>query len=538
MNLETWKNSTLKNYLNKHTITDSDLNLLITFLVENNDLKLERLSVPQALNKAKTWQHRQLKKAQATVESGIVEEVYKFSNGLKFVRLVDQASKIWEGKHMGHCVGGEEYQDSSNLYSLRDRNNFPHATLEINGKWIEQINGKSNKVLADRYQKYLIEFFKNKQFSFYNNEVCEKFNYTVLSEEEIFFRRISFDDSREFCSETVVYGPISAENLTVKKGSFLEYFIKTYPSFSKPNLKELSFFTVFEFFFNKNDVEMQARLLTSVGGRVGKTFLDIIISKSIRRARYKTLDLLLPLIPKGNGLDEYVDEAVSFNRVRVLDKLYSLLDSEEEKSYFVAKVARVSMYCWCPETLAWANSIQEIKITANHILDALRSREKEPGKNIEFFKEIVLKYKENGMEKPDRIFISALSEDPSLLKILIELGIEVPPDKQNPVMIKAISSANWEAINQLLALGYKMDFPVHPYLANAARKGSLELVEFLLDKDKEIKEGHYEALSVSYQRGHTQIRKILLRKIYWLEFLQSIKETAINLKLGFKKILK
>lgn len=98
-----------------------------------------------------------------------------------------------EGDAMGHCVGGYGYQDMVNrgdrmIYSLRDPQHQPHATMELeptrtrspggqllDGTWtgapgefspahenalIHQIQGKGNEVPKPEYQQRLKQFFE------------------------------------------------------------------------------------------------------------------------------------------------------------------------------------------------------------------------------------------------------------------------------------------------------------------------------------------------------------------------------------------
>lgn len=81
-----------------------------------------------------------------------------------FYRLKPSELKL-EGKLMGHCVGGNEYairlkRKEIEILSLRDENNAPHVTIEIEKKTgiSRQISGKGNKPPKDTYDKFISEY--------------------------------------------------------------------------------------------------------------------------------------------------------------------------------------------------------------------------------------------------------------------------------------------------------------------------------------------------------------------------------------------
>ena len=69
---------------------------------------------------------------------------------------------------MGHCVGGycnEVRKKATYIFSLRDKKNEPHVTIEIepdNGKYnVIQIQGKQNSEPSPEYKEMVKEFFQN-----------------------------------------------------------------------------------------------------------------------------------------------------------------------------------------------------------------------------------------------------------------------------------------------------------------------------------------------------------------------------------------
>tara|TARA_B100000214_G_scaffold274245_1_gene204391 strand:- start:9776 stop:11968 length:2193 start_codon:yes stop_codon:yes gene_type:complete len=94
-----------------------------------------------------------------------------FKNGFKMVKVPPEDLSI-EGELMGHCVGG--YCDGVSkgeiaIYSLRDRRNKPHATIEVvrgNPGFIEQIKGKGNGTPVEKYRPMIKQWVENSGFDF------------------------------------------------------------------------------------------------------------------------------------------------------------------------------------------------------------------------------------------------------------------------------------------------------------------------------------------------------------------------------------
>jgi hypothetical protein len=90
--------------------------------------------------------------------------VFRFSDGLHFLYILDIPDLKHEGKVMGNCVGNGLYaqkirNNSSVILSLRDKNNEPHVTIEIDrtSSRLVQQYGKGNKEPVSKYIKFLDE---------------------------------------------------------------------------------------------------------------------------------------------------------------------------------------------------------------------------------------------------------------------------------------------------------------------------------------------------------------------------------------------
>jgi hypothetical protein len=91
--------------------------------------------------------------------------VFRFSDKKHFLYLLIPEELKFEGQVMGHCVGGQNYKTKvkgkiSMIISLRDQENEPHVTIEIDipSSQVVQQYGKGNKEPVKKYQKLLKEF--------------------------------------------------------------------------------------------------------------------------------------------------------------------------------------------------------------------------------------------------------------------------------------------------------------------------------------------------------------------------------------------
>ena len=113
------------------------------------------------------------KKANSAEDEDGLEIVYRFKDGMFFAKLNSSQCLDREGKLMQHCVGSyAEEVDKGNviIYSLRDKKNQPHATLEARGKEIHQIKGKQNEAPVKKYIPYIREFILKNNFDIEEDE--------------------------------------------------------------------------------------------------------------------------------------------------------------------------------------------------------------------------------------------------------------------------------------------------------------------------------------------------------------------------------
>ena len=111
--------------------------------------------------------------------------IYKFIDGSGFhwVKMVTPLHFERESRMMNHCVGNGQYYNCyksgiNEYYSLRDRNNMPHATMEVSinqretghnlgcpppdrsvrNPAMSQCKGKANGKPDEKYQRYIYSF--------------------------------------------------------------------------------------------------------------------------------------------------------------------------------------------------------------------------------------------------------------------------------------------------------------------------------------------------------------------------------------------
>lgn len=132
---------------------------------------IKLISIPQLIRQVKEWE-KQFQKTKDDEEDGI-KDIHVYPNGFRWVSVYGKNSLNREGKLMKHCVGSYYKKVSENkceIYSLRDKNNKPHITIEYVPayKAIAQIKGNSNTPVKEEYLNYLNDFLKKKYVKFEN----------------------------------------------------------------------------------------------------------------------------------------------------------------------------------------------------------------------------------------------------------------------------------------------------------------------------------------------------------------------------------
>jgi hypothetical protein len=91
--------------------------------------------------------------------------VFRFSDKKHFLYLLNAEELKYEGKVMGHCVGGNNYKQKiknglSIILSIRDSKNDPHVTIEIDvpSRMVIQQQGRANQEPIKKYKNFIKEF--------------------------------------------------------------------------------------------------------------------------------------------------------------------------------------------------------------------------------------------------------------------------------------------------------------------------------------------------------------------------------------------
>ena len=120
---------------------------------------LANTSITQAIELSNQWvtdmnSGKDASYKRAEDETGLVPVMVH--GEYKWYKLTDQDCLDREGKVMGHCVasyGASVTSGKTVIYSLRDTNNFAHATVEVHSGQLEQVKGKRNAPPVEKYQR-------------------------------------------------------------------------------------------------------------------------------------------------------------------------------------------------------------------------------------------------------------------------------------------------------------------------------------------------------------------------------------------------
>ena len=164
-----WINHNLENHLEKHQEDQTEIEHIIDFLISDKcPIRLDKVSYKQAKEKTDLWVKELNKQAEKIIESDQDTEVtLDFKDGFKFVKLVGKNAFDREGLLMSSCVASY-YGRDTNIYSLRDKENKPHCTIEEN----QQIKGKGNSSIHPKYIKYVVEFLEFLGMEVSDNEMA------------------------------------------------------------------------------------------------------------------------------------------------------------------------------------------------------------------------------------------------------------------------------------------------------------------------------------------------------------------------------
>lgn len=174
--LKYWTLNELKNkkYLTKDSLIVTKLQYINDFynklktinsekFFDNERFQIENFSLAQVLQYAKEFKENEKFYTQGynPVEQNKI--MYKFKDGWFIVELKSEHDLKVEGKLLNHCVANYANQvenDETRIFSLRDQNNKPHATIETDyGMYVfKQEFGKGNSTLDEELSSRVKEW--------------------------------------------------------------------------------------------------------------------------------------------------------------------------------------------------------------------------------------------------------------------------------------------------------------------------------------------------------------------------------------------
>jgi hypothetical protein len=140
---------------------ENQISHVLDYFQFNPNLNISRISVPEAIRQSIQWTGQLNKKASDQEDVQGTQEVRKYPDGFRWVKVTSKQALDREGKLMRHCVGSYCRQVSSgstSIYSLRDKKNEPHCTIEVTNRTVQQIKGKANGPVDSKYVKYVKDF--------------------------------------------------------------------------------------------------------------------------------------------------------------------------------------------------------------------------------------------------------------------------------------------------------------------------------------------------------------------------------------------
>ncbi len=116
------------------------------------------MTYAQAKKNTDKWVKTLMKRGEHIKESPEDTEVFlDFGDGFKIVKLVGKAAFEREGYLMRHCAASYAGRTDTEVYSLRDKDNMPHCTMEKD----QQVKGKGNGDIHPKYVDYVVKFLEH-----------------------------------------------------------------------------------------------------------------------------------------------------------------------------------------------------------------------------------------------------------------------------------------------------------------------------------------------------------------------------------------
>lgn len=153
-----WIEKRLDKNLQYRNFSASEIEHAIHWLNQyKNKDQIHKFSIDKVINSSKKWTEKLIKKGEKAVELETdIEKIADLSQSMILVKLIGESAFRREGSKMQHCVASY-YDSDSDIYSVRDRYNNPHCTIEIKDGDIVQIKGKQNRFVITEYVPVVLE---------------------------------------------------------------------------------------------------------------------------------------------------------------------------------------------------------------------------------------------------------------------------------------------------------------------------------------------------------------------------------------------
>lgn len=156
-------------YLHLGAALEKKLRRIVEYLnaagVEVHGGKLDHLRFEEAQRATRVWRRNQWAAEQR--QAGI-RQVYRGDDGVRIVQLQSAASLADEGDRMAHCAGGYAFDVENGdceIYSLRDANDKPRATIEVvGGNSVEQVKGRANGDINAAARRHVRSFIRTRGY--------------------------------------------------------------------------------------------------------------------------------------------------------------------------------------------------------------------------------------------------------------------------------------------------------------------------------------------------------------------------------------
>lgn len=159
-----WVNKNLVKYLENNPENEQEIYHLLDYLNQyDKPENIEKFNYEKVKIKTEKWNALLIEKGLKAIETeNDIEHVLDLGNDLSLVKLIGKSAFDREGSLMSHCVSSYHGKSNVTIYSIRDKYNKPHCTIEVyNGKSINQIKGKGNGSIHPKYIDAVIKTLKH-----------------------------------------------------------------------------------------------------------------------------------------------------------------------------------------------------------------------------------------------------------------------------------------------------------------------------------------------------------------------------------------